>query len=372
MKLKVNKKEQLIIYILAIINFIFISILKENPSFVEMFYSSKIYICIALGLNKIFAYFPFSVWEYIYIALLLCPIFIIGKIIVNVIYKKNRLRADSFESIRKLSLIFTLIYITFNILWGYNYYRKPLIKLVNYEVRDNKIEDLVALCNEVINNINFIRPGLKENREGVFTSNVTFYEMSDLAKDGFKNISIKGVNLNGNYSNAKPVILSKLMSYTGITGMYSPYTGEANINNDIPINLIPATICHEMAHQRGIAREEEANYIAYLACINNQNKEFQYSGYYLALTYLMNNLYNINKELYKELRENYCDGLKRDIKYNNEYWKSREGLVDKIWNKINDSFLKSNNQSAGVESYGQVTKLLLAEYKIRQVKLTTR
>ena len=106
-------------------------------------------------------------------------------------------------------------------------------------------------------------------------------------------------------------------------------------------------------------------FIAYLACINNENEEFQYSGYYLMLTYLMNNLYSIDKEAYKLLRQKYCDGLERDLNYSYQYWTLKEGVIDRISNKINDSYLKSNNQTAGVNSYSMVVRLLLAEYKSR-------
>jgi len=114
------------------------------------------------------------------------------------------------------------------------------------------------------------------------------------------------------------------------------------------------------------AKEDEANYIAYLACINNPSKEFQYSGYQLALTYLMNNLYNVRKESYEILRKKYSEGLKRDLNYNYSYWKKKEGTVEKVWSNLNDKYLRSNNQANGVESYGLVTRLLLAEYKTRE------
>ena len=60
----------------------------------------------------------------------------------------------------------------------------------------------------------------------------------------------------------KAVHFSRLMSRMNFTGFYSPYTGESNLNVDSPACLLPATIAHELAHQRGIASEQECNFLA--------------------------------------------------------------------------------------------------------------
>jgi hypothetical protein len=152
------------------------------------------------------------------------------------------------------------------------------------------------------------------------------------------------------------------MSYTGITGVYFPFTGEANVNVSVPDSDIPATSCHEMAHQRGFAREDEANYIAYLTCKMHPDVDFQYSGTLLALIETTNALYNQDPSAFKELRSKYSDGLIRDLGAINEYWEHYEGPVNEVSNKINDAYLKANNQSDGVQSYGRMVDLLLAEY----------
>ena len=89
----------------------------------------------------------------------------------------------------------------------------------------------------------------------------------------------------------KPVIASRLVSYLQTTGFFCPFTAEANINIDAPLYTIPSTVAHELAHQRGVAREDEANFVAVLACLENGDADFVYSAVTMAYTYLGNALY---------------------------------------------------------------------------------
>ena len=152
------------------------------------------------------------------------------------------------------------------------------------------------------------------------------------------------------------------MSYTGITGIYMPYTGEANVNYNIPSFMWASTAAHEMAHQRGFAREDEANFIAYLVCISSEEEDIQYSGVFLALIYSMNALYNEDQKGYFELRDKYSQGLLRDMKYNGDFWDKYQGMAEEISSNINDGYLKGNRQEDGVKSYGRMVDLLIAEY----------
>jgi hypothetical protein len=45
----------------------------------------------------------------------------------------------------------------------------------------------------------------------------------------------------------KPIIFSTLMSRFSFTGFFFPFTGEANVNVDTPLCLMPVTIAHELA-----------------------------------------------------------------------------------------------------------------------------
>ena len=160
----------------------------------------------------------------------------------------------------------------------------------------------------------------------------------------------------------KPVQLSYYWSYTGITGMYFPFLAECNVNIEQPDLSIPFTASHESAHSRGIAFENECNFLAYLSCINSEYPEFRYSGYMNAFKFCSNSLYACDKDMWREAYECTTDGMRRDFTAENEYIDSFKGEVQTASAAVNDGFIKAQGVSDGTRSYGRVTDLILAHY----------
>lgn len=343
----------------AILTWVLTQIAANNPSMVEKYYSSTLYPYIGMSLGTINSLVPFSNAEIALILLLMGALIAVVFIIIKPKIFLNNINNISHISIRLLALIYILFYF----LWGFNYFRKDYMYLANMNGEIGTVEDLIALTEEIIQNLNDTRINLKEDDNGVFHIDEDFFELSNLAQHGFKNYTVGSINLDGKYGQAKPVLLSKYMAYTGIMGIYIPFTAEPNVNKDIPPQSILSTITHEMAHQRGFAKEEEANFIAYKANINNPDIRFKYSGYYLATQYLLNEIYIEDKETYFSLYSKLSDAVIRDMDYSREYWKSKEGKTEEIVTNMNDNYLKANNQTEGVRSYNGVIRLLLAEYK---------
>ncbi len=162
-------------------------------------------------------------------------------------------------------------------------------------------------------------------------------------------------------SDVKYVVMSEAMSYTHITGVYSFFTGEANININFPDYSIPYTAAHEMSHQRGIAREDEANFMAYLVCIESDDVYIRYSGYMNLFEYVFNALYRANKQAYTDLWYDLDARLRSEIKAYNEFFDQyRENVVANVSDKVNNTFLQSNGQTEGTKSYGRVVDLAVA------------
>lgn len=151
-------------------------------------------------------------------------------------------------------------------------------------------------------------------------------------------------------------------SWCGI-GVYSPFTVEANYNRDIPAYSLPHAVCHELFHLKGFMREEEANYIAWLACRESENAEFRYGGAVVGFLYATNALYRYDKEAYRDLMSRLCETAINDIIYNSRFWAQYEGVTTELHEKVNDVYLKVNSQMEGAESYGRVVELMLAYFQ---------
>lgn len=161
----------------------------------------------------------------------------------------------------------------------------------------------------------------------------------------------------------KRMAFSKLMSAMNFTGVYFAFTGESNINVDSPACLIPSTIAHELAHQRGIASEQECNFLAVLASTTSKNPVYEYSGWLMGYIHLSNALYRADPETWNAIRSILPETVMADLRDNNAYWAAYEGAAADVSQSVYDSYLKNYGQENGIQSYGTVVDLLVVYYR---------
>jgi hypothetical protein len=145
----------------------------------------------------------------------------------------------------------------------------------------------------------------------------------------------------------------------GYSGYYNPFTGEAQVNNLIKTYKFPVVSCHEEAHQIGYAAENEANFIATLATINNDDPYIQYSGYIFALRYCVNELARRDIDKYREMLEEINPGILISYKEMRDFWASYKNPFEDFSKLFWDQFLKANNQSRGIMSYSYMVALVV-------------
>lgn len=162
----------------------------------------------------------------------------------------------------------------------------------------------------------------------------------------------------------KQIMLSEYMTYTHISGVYTFFTGEANLNTNYPYFVNVYTTAHEMAHQRGVAREDEANFIAYLVCIGSDDVFMQYSGYLNMYEYLISALYKASPTLYAKAVRELDLSVRYDLNCYSEFFdKYRENVVADVSDAVNNKYLEVQGSQAGSKSYGMVVDLAVAYYR---------
>ena len=380
------KKFKLFSLILFPIALIFNFIGSKFPYLIDKYYSCFINKFTVQVLSKISGAFPFSLYEVtmylVFFSILLFIMHIIITIFKNSLSsygKRYGTRIHSVTSvfqnyILNILSILSISYFLFIVLWGLNYNRVPLQTTLinNYNLGFNKdistfkhdSGDLANLYKFLINKANETRKSVLEDDKGVMKANSDYKGIIDRAQLGYDNIDDILPQVSGNYAKPKYVLSSNLMCYSGITGIYFPFTGEANVNVAIPDIYIPSTTLHEMAHQRGFASEDEANFLGYLASINHPDIDFNYSGYILALNHTANALYKVDYDTYVTITKTISDDVRRDLINNNQFWDKYEGKVDEISNEFNNSYLKANGVKEGTASYGKMVDLLLTYYSL--------
>jgi hypothetical protein len=367
------RKKRMFLILLAPISFILLWISQNSSYFAEMIFARKIYRGIACSVSFLSGKIPFSIME-IVIKLFL-PMVLAGLVylIIQLIKRKQRGKTATYIlllSLINIGCIASVIFFLYVVMAGINYNRYSFAQISGYTLENSSVQELYELDQSLAVRAAEVRKLITEEG-GAFTQDgvividkSNWRELVNTAAAAYEKIGAEYPQLEGNYKSVKAVSSSKVMSAMEITGIFWPFSMEANVNIDVPDYTIPATMLHELAHLRGFMREDEANFISYLVCSNSDDNVLKYSGLMLALSYVGNQLYNQSTEYYEKARALYSDEMNADLRENYYYWVQFEDtVISTASNTINDNYLKANNQSDGVKSYGRMVDLLLAEYK---------
>ena len=205
---------------------------------------------------------PFSIAELMVICLPLILILLVSFAIRNY--------SDSGRSVLifggTLLSVVMLFYVLFFFMHGVGYNTQTIDKKLGLEKDTVSTQELYDTTLLLADEVNKAAEDISFRKRNFSYMPYGYVVLSDKLNSDFAKFSAKNDFIPKLRNQLKPVMLSPLMSYTHVTGIYSYFTGETNINTDFPDYTIPFTAAHEMAHQRGIAREDEANFIAFLVC----------------------------------------------------------------------------------------------------------
>ena len=351
---------------------------KSSAFIAEELFAKRIYKVISQGMGVLTGWIPFSIAELLVVVGPLVLVFLLARQMIRVIRVKKLVKEEQknigqirfvliMTALQNLLCLVSIIFFVYILLCGINYHRYSIQHYLGLSVENSSVEELEGLLIELADRATFLRTHLTEDEDGVYILPMSKRELGKEVKKAYENLAKVYEIFAGSYPAPKPVFFSKLMSYTQITGVFTCWTMEANVNIDISPYSVGSTMCHELAHLHGFMREEEANYISYIACLASDCIDLQYSGTMLALIYTGNALYRKDAERYFEVYKNhYSEAVARDLIANNEYWdKFKDTKVAETAEKVNNTYLKANNQTDGTQSYGRVVDLLLAEYRQR-------
>lgn len=239
---------------------------------------------------------------------------------------------------------------------GINYRATSFADQSGIRPREYTIDELKRVCLWLTEQVQDMDPGVTrdENGEMVFTTDAGKNAVRAMQELGQEYHGLKGY-----YPEPKTLIFPEFLSVQSLTGVYSPFTVEANYNSEMTEYNIPFTMCHELSHLKGFMQEQEANFIAWLACSRSDVAEFRYSASLSAWLYATNQLWNYDRAAYSEFYSMLPENAKTDLKKNDEFWAGYEGKIAEVSNKINDAYLKSNGQENGVKSYDKMVDMLV-------------
>lgn len=281
---------------------------------------------------------------------------------VGIVRAKGRRGQRAYSALLGAVCAAVTLYVGFCALWGIDSAADGFQEKSGITARMVSVEELDAVTRYFAARLSETADGVTRNSEGIFAENRA--DILEKAPQAYEGIEARFPFLAFDAPCVKPVRFSRVMSALDFTGVYCPFTGEANVNVDSPACLLPATAAHELAHQRGVTSEQECNFLAVLASTSCGDAAYAYSGWLSGYLYLGNALYQADETRWSAVWAALPETVKADLRAQNAYWAQFEsGVARKVSNKVYDQFLKSYGQEQGLKSYGTVVDLLVVYYR---------
>jgi hypothetical protein len=335
-----------------------IAVFSRYPAAVEKYYSTGLYPVIARGQRLLVGWIPFSVGDLLYAVVVI----LLGYRLVRLIRRLVRREAGKgwlLRVVRQVVFVLLWVYVVFNLLWGLNYNRLGIADQLGLQVSPYTTAELSELTAVVVGELNDLNGWAKMHRvdlahtAALRAGAVRAYDSlaADDPRFGYRSPSVKAS------------LYSYPGLYVGFAGYYNPFTGEAQVNTLDPLFGQPYTTCHEMGHQLGYAKENEANFIGFLAATASPDPAVRYSTYLDLYQYALRELYFRDSMLARNYRSMLAPGVREDLRelrrFNRKY---ENDLEPKIWAAYS-RYLRANGQPQGVNTYSEVTAWLIAFVK---------
>lgn len=341
-----------------------------DPQTVERIYCDIIYPKVHRLQGALFGRLPFSATEAGIALLILTYGWRSFRAALSLGSGKCSFGALTLAAMRRALWLTCSIYVLFLVLWGGHYARTPYAVHAGVqpylEQADPaaRADQLAILCEQLLLTCNTLQPTIDHDQlevsgDGHFAASNALKAMADFA------------NSTPIFRGLKPTFRiaagTPLLSRLGISGIYSPFSGDAHVNGEQPAWAQPFTACHEMAHQLGVAREGEANFVAWQVCSQSSDPGLVYSSHMVALGMCLMALASEDAELGEAENRAYSisarmsEGVREDRELAAAWWAEKLGVLSDLSEVSNEVYLRSQGQEEGVASYDNLVDLMLAE-----------
>ena len=314
------------------------------------------------ALGRLCALTSLSVMELLYVlAGAAALVYVVGSVIA-VVKARGRRGQRAYGALLLAADVCLTVYALFCLMWGVNYWTDSFQDRSGITAQPVAAEDLEAVTAYFAQQLADTADSVPRDENGVYA--VPKEQILAESRLVYGGVTEQFPFLDFRDTGVKAVRCSRFMSIMGFTGVYFACIGESNVNVDSPACLLPSTVAHELAHQRGIAWEQECNFLGGLASVTSGMPDYVYSGWLLGFIHLGNALYETDPEAYWAIRNALPETVSADLRDNNAYWDQfRDNVVEKVSDTVYDAALKSYGDANGMKSYSMVVELLVAYYK---------
>ncbi len=330
------------------------------PEMVESLYSQTAYYYLARFLSGINKFFPVAAGELLVVGIVL------WYLVWTVWYLRHVFRRESsFLDMLKVMFLqwawlFVVGFALFLFMWGLNYQRLPIEERMDLERRAEGREEAISVGRRIVEGINrnFTTRDASA-ATGVSQMTVSQPVMLKSIENAFQLETMLGRASQGGFSDPKPLLLSGAATWLDIRGVYIPFTGEATYNEKLMDCDLPFHIAHIKAHQRGFAREDEANFIAFVVCIKSNEPYVRYSGYLHGMK-VLDFLAKSDMQDVQALRAMIVPGAMADIQARETFGaRSKSPVLSGISDGAINIYLRANRIRGGLKNFVEDTPLIV-------------
>ena len=249
--------------------------------------------------------------------------------------------------------------------WGLNYHRQPLAALVNLDTSPVTEQELRRLVGSLATEAAALRASMEEDDAGVMKVADTEDEALTRASRACGQSDLPYERLRGGTCSRPKIFLLPILPWLGVGGIFSMFTSEPGVAHQ-PVASMLDSACHELAHQLGWAREEEASFVGHVSCRLHPSADYRYATTQSALANALRALGRVDREAADEVYAGLHPGVLRDWDAQRRFWVRYRTRIWEATDRVNDAFLKAQGQEAGIASYGLLVDLLIADQRLRE------
>lgn len=341
-----------------------LTLLAGNVGGFAQWYSTHVYPVWVNMLGRMMGVFPVSVAEILLYLLGALLLFTLGRLLWK-LFRKRTGKRQVLGWFSNLLLAAGVLFLLYVVNCGINYHRTSFSESSGIKAEEYSVSELKEVCGWLTERVNTLSGSVTRDDEGIMRlTGGNKGEVRSRAVEAMQSLGETYPELSGYYPEPKGLLAPWILSVQQLSGIYSPFTIEANYNSGMVDYNIPFTACHELSHLKSFMQEQEANFIAFLVSTSYEDPEFQYSGYLLGWIYCMNVLHDADYDSWQEIRDTLSDGAEMDLRENNAFWARYDGAVAEVADQVNDRYLQANGQEEGVKSYDRMVDLIVSWYRM--------
>ncbi|MFN0109887.1 MAG: DUF3810 domain-containing protein [Blastocatellia bacterium] len=330
------------------------------PESVESYYSQLVYYYLARWLSAVNKFVPMPIGELLVIGIVLWYLGFTLWYVGRAFRRETSIIDVAKVLVVQLAWLFTFAFAAFLGMWGLNYQRQPIEERMNLELRAEGREETIAVGRRIIDGINrnySTREAVTATGTSVKT--VETPKLFQAIENAFQLENSLGAASQGGFSNPKPLMFSRAATWLDIRAVYVPYTGEATFNEKLLDCDLPFAIAHAKAHQRGFAREDEANFIAFIVCIKSNEPYIRYSGYLHGLK-VLDFLAKSDVQDTQDLKAQIAPGPAADVRAREAFGRAtKSSTLASVSDSVINVYLRANRIRGGLKNFSEDTPLIV-------------